>query len=41
MTTSRFTKVAWRFGVAVAMAAAILAPRAAEAAWYRWVLWLR
>jgi hypothetical protein len=41
MTTSRVVKVAWRFGVVVATAAAILAPRVADAAWYRWVLWLR
>lgn len=38
--TNRVAKVAWRFGWTVVIAAALLAPKAAEAAWCWW-RWLR
>jgi hypothetical protein len=41
MTTDRVAKVAWRFGWAMVITAALLAPKAAEAAWYTWLLRLR
>ncbi len=37
MTTNR-TRMAWRLGWAIAIGAAVLAPRAADAAWYSWLV---
>lgn len=41
MTANRVAKVAWRLGWTVLIAAALLAPKAAEAYWFSWRLWMR